>query len=643
MRPPPPPIRLAFRLGALLFASAPSAAAADDATDPAEGLYGRLCLPCHGEAGDGRGPAATLFDPPPRDFTAGAFKFRSTVPGTAPLPDDVARTIARGVPGTWMPAWGGTLTEAQIRALALRVIGFAMPAPPVVPAVPLPAPSLAGDEARGRVLWERAGCGECHGRDGAGDGPAAPTLRTDDGRPAQPYDLRRTAFRGGASPADLVRSVALGLEGTPMPAYRDALSDQDLVDLAVFLRATQDRALLAAPADGGWAPPLHDADAIATRVVPAVPDGAAARGFHRFPIPRQGPPPAQLTPAEAALEPRQCGRCHAEQMRTWEASFHARTHGPGFRGQMPSAERRFAYECHRCHAPMTEQLPFRDVEGALEPNPDEVPGLADTGVGCAVCHLRGHVRHGPPLAEPRRLVLPSYPLRVLGKFERGDFCLPCHQHTMDAAVGGRPPLDTYREWLASPYFRRGVQCQSCHMPERAHTWKGIHDPATVRQALAVDASVAPAGGGVAVTVRLTNAAAGHMLPTTVTPVILVHASFVDEGGAPLAGTARVVDRIERSLVFRDGHWNERHDTRIAPGRTREARATLSLPAGAVALRVEVEVRPDYAYEGIYRVLLRRAQGRAREELRAAYTRTVSSPFVAWTRDLPLTAVAGPAH
>jgi cytochrome c553 len=626
----------------LVLLSAP-AARADVTIDPAEGLYGRLCLPCHGELGDGRGPAASLFDPPPRDFTAGAFKFRSTEPGTAPLVEDLERTIARGVPGTWMPAWEGTLTAAQIRALAKRVIAFGSPARAVAPAVPLPPASLAGDATRGRTVWERAGCGECHGQGGAGDGPAAPTLRTDDGRPAVPYDLRLSAFRGGAGPADLVRSVALGIEGTPMPAYRDALGDQELVDLAAHLRAAQDRALLGRPADGGALPVLHDADAVAVRVLPAVPDGPEARGFHRFPIPRQGLPPAHLTAAEASLEPRQCGRCHAEQLRTWEASLHARTHGPGFTGQMPGAERRFTYECHRCHAPMTEQLPFVDVEGALEPNPHEVPGLADTGVGCAVCHLRGHVRHGPPPAEPRRLALPSYPLRVLGKFERGDFCMPCHQHTMDAAVNGRPPLDTFREWVASPYYRRGVQCQSCHMPDRAHTWKGIHDPATVRQALHVEASLARAGRRVEVTVRLTNAAAGHMLPTTVTPVILVHAAFVDGDGTPLAGTDRILDRVERSLFFRDGRWNERHDTRIAPGRTRVSRFAAPSPVGAQAVRVEIEVRPDYAYEGVYRALIKGARGRAREQLRAAYARTVSSPFVAVTRDLPLTSPAGPPH
>lgn len=631
----------------MLVLSCSGVARADEPIDPGEGLYGRLCLPCHGETGDGRGPAALLFDPAPRDFSASVFKFRSTVPGTAPLVTDVERTIAQGVPGTWMPAWRGTLTAPQIRALAMRVLSFASPRRPSVPALPLPPPGLAGDAVRGRTVWERVGCPECHGPDGAGNGPAAPLLLMDDGRPAIPYDLARTPMRGGATPADLARTVAAGIEGAPMPSYRDALTDQQLVDLGVYLRTAQDRALLATAAAGGVLPELHEADAIVTRTLPPVPDGPAARGYHRFPIPRQGPAPPQLGPAEAGLDPRECGRCHAEQVRTWETSWHARSHGPGFVGQMSpaGAERRFVYECHRCHAPMTEQLPFVDVEGALETNPDEVSGLADTGVGCAVCHLRAHVRHGPPPAEPRRLLLPSYPLRVLGKFERGDFCLPCHQHGMEQSVSGRgPPLDTYREWVASPYFRRGVQCQSCHMPDRAHTWKGVHDPATVRQAMRVDAALVRRSGEVDVTVRLANVGAGHMLPTTVTPAILVHATAIGRDGAPLAGAHHILDRIERSIRFQEGHWNELHDTRIAPGRTRESRVTFAPPRGTVAVRVEVEMRPDFAYETVYRTLLRRApEGPAKDALRVAYDRTIASPFVAFTRDLPLAPPAGPSH
>ena len=63
-------------------------------------LYFRACAPCHGVQGDGNGPAARGFDPAPRNFRRGAYKFRTTVSGALPLDEDMERTIREGVPGT---------------------------------------------------------------------------------------------------------------------------------------------------------------------------------------------------------------------------------------------------------------------------------------------------------------------------------------------------------------------------------------------------------------------------------------------------------------------------------------------------------------------------------------------------------------
>ena len=68
-------------------------------------VYERRCIGCHGEKGDGNGPAATfLFNQRPRNFNAGVFKFRLT---QKPIPTDgdLLRTITRGVRGTAMPPW----------------------------------------------------------------------------------------------------------------------------------------------------------------------------------------------------------------------------------------------------------------------------------------------------------------------------------------------------------------------------------------------------------------------------------------------------------------------------------------------------------------------------------------------------------
>ena len=68
-------------------------------------VYEARCLGCHGEKGDGNGPAATfLWNQRPRNFNAGEFKFRLTQK-PVPTDGDLLRTITRGVRGTAMPAW----------------------------------------------------------------------------------------------------------------------------------------------------------------------------------------------------------------------------------------------------------------------------------------------------------------------------------------------------------------------------------------------------------------------------------------------------------------------------------------------------------------------------------------------------------
>ena len=69
-------------------------------------VYERRCQGCHGEKGDGNGPAAAFMQRDrPRNFTLGVFKFRLTPSGSLPDDGDLLRTITRGVRGTAMPTW----------------------------------------------------------------------------------------------------------------------------------------------------------------------------------------------------------------------------------------------------------------------------------------------------------------------------------------------------------------------------------------------------------------------------------------------------------------------------------------------------------------------------------------------------------
>jgi len=195
-------------------------------------VYRDQCAICHGVAGDGRGEAADHFTTPPRDFTTGRYKIRSTGSGQLPTDDDLARSIGRGLPGTGMVPQDH-LSEAEVRAVVEHIKSLSprfAAAPPPTPLPIPPEPPPADDAiARGRKAYDKAECRECHGREGRGDGPSAKDLKV------KPSDLTRRPFKGGSTPRDILRTTITGLDGTPMPSYHLLLEDGELWDLARYV------------------------------------------------------------------------------------------------------------------------------------------------------------------------------------------------------------------------------------------------------------------------------------------------------------------------------------------------------------------------------------------------------------------------
>lgn len=202
-------------------------------------LYASRCAVCHGAEGDGRGPVAASIDPPPRDFTKGQFRVRSTRPGDPPSDDDLFQTLTRGLAGTAMPGWAG-LSEADRWALVDVVKSFSprfAGQKPVALAIPDP-PDLSGSAVlRGRTAFQRFGCADCHGEGGRGDGPSARGLTDAAGRPIRPYDMTTGRPKRGTAAADLFLVVQSGIEGTPMHGYAAAISGADTWDLVAFVRS----------------------------------------------------------------------------------------------------------------------------------------------------------------------------------------------------------------------------------------------------------------------------------------------------------------------------------------------------------------------------------------------------------------------
>jgi cytochrome c oxidase cbb3-type subunit 2 len=232
------------RLAALaaLAALAPLATPADAAVQPPEGrhVYERHCAICHGLKGDGNGEAAARLTTPPADLTAGRYKFRSTPSGALPTDEDLLRTLTHGVRGTAMvPQTHLSLAERRLVVGYVKRLSprFAEAVPPPVE-VP-PAPGITPDLlARGARIYRASGCPECHGDAGRGDGPSARKgMKDARDLPIVPADLTRRPLKRGSAPEETWKSIALGLDGTPMPSYADALDPFEIWALVLFLES----------------------------------------------------------------------------------------------------------------------------------------------------------------------------------------------------------------------------------------------------------------------------------------------------------------------------------------------------------------------------------------------------------------------
>jgi mono/diheme cytochrome c family protein len=221
-------VRPAVLLLLLPLALLPGAAGAAD-----EALYRRHCAVCHGIAGRGDGPAAVLLSPRPRDFTAGAYKFRSTPAGSLPSLEDVVGTIRRGLPGTSMAAYAPLLGPGEINRLARFVLSLAPPTSRTARAIALGDPPPDSPEARrrGAVLYRTVGCATCHGPDG--HPPSWRPPREGPGGMARPTDLTTPwAFRGGRDARALATRILTGLDGSPMPGYAAIIGTRGAWELA---------------------------------------------------------------------------------------------------------------------------------------------------------------------------------------------------------------------------------------------------------------------------------------------------------------------------------------------------------------------------------------------------------------------------
>jgi DMSO reductase family type II enzyme heme b subunit len=225
---------------ALLLLSASAAwGQAGDAKN-GKAVYDKKCMLCHGEKGDGKGPAAPELSPAPRDFTSGIYKIRSTA-SKIPSDQDLFRIITDGMPGTSMPAWK-VLPEKDRWDLVAYLKAFAadkFKEAPKKQDLPKDVASSAESLKRGKEMYEAIECHKCHGAAGRADGPSRAELKDEWGQPIKPANLtQRWTFRGGPRREEIAMRLATGVLGTPMPSFIDSVEKpEDIWHLANFIES----------------------------------------------------------------------------------------------------------------------------------------------------------------------------------------------------------------------------------------------------------------------------------------------------------------------------------------------------------------------------------------------------------------------
>ncbi len=328
-----------------------------------------------------------------------------------------------------------------------------------------------------------------------------------------------------------------------------------------------------------------------------------------------------------------CGECHQAIHAVWQRSLHANAWSnaifqAGYRRAKEAAGAEGAAVCLSCHAPTVRHTKDFDVKQAITAE----------GVTCDFCHSISAVELGGAagsdgVTDPIRLTVGKVkygPLRHAQSpvheiihsplHTKSEFCAGCHEYRNRH---GLTVLGTYSEWKASPYAKRGIQCQDCHMPlvpgrvvamnirektsktVNLHNISGSHDLERVRKAVTMKLEGTEwIGNRVWVYVSCANVGSGHCFPTGLPMHRAVLEVAIREGNreierkeipfelVTLDTKGRPIRREHE--VFLDAA-RVRSDTRLKPMETRSIELTFR-KVKASRLTVSVSLYYEYATE-----------------------------------------------
>ena len=208
-------------------------------------------------------------------------------------------------------------------------------------------------------------------------------------------------------------------------------------------------------------------------------------------------PPQPVSEFSPFAEGLGCGACHNDYYEAWKDSRHAEattspyvldlytgsggegtveTQGPGYLVDFPDQ----AGPCANCHAATAA------LDAPNETRLDQVEGVHTNGVYCETCHKVRDlgVPHETPATgafqywRPQNGVLMAFgplddasdemhmgPMSYLPEMSQARFCSGCHEWNNEHGV---PIMETYTEWVESPFPELDIQCQDCHMRPLNH-------------------------------------------------------------------------------------------------------------------------------------------------------------------------------
>lgn len=198
-------------------------------------------------------------------------------------------------------------------------------------------------------------------------------------------------------------------------------------------------------------------------------------------------PPEQWKTAKF-LSSKDCKECHPTHYKEWRTSMHAYAqHSPIFVAFSNFVVGRTGGTlgpfCIRCHTP----IGISAGEGATRPN-EQRSAVSLDSVGCITCHAvntrdgqasalfrnplpgdpppviygpyYGHDEPGAPDDPAQRLIKAPHTSRRSEHLTGARFCGGCHDVFF---TDGTRLEEAFIEWKNSPYARKGVLCQDCHM------------------------------------------------------------------------------------------------------------------------------------------------------------------------------------